>query len=126
MENNETILREDNLVYPIIASQEVGVCLPITVKPYAKIGLIKTKCCGPAVIRPGSKCCDGVKNGECAFTVTQKLRVNIPIICGAKAITGDNYVCCLEPCAELCDALEAVEYDEYGDSEEYEEEGETE
>lgn len=125
MGNNEAILREDNLGCALIERQEVEVCLPITVKPYTKTGPIKTKCCGAAIVKAGSRNCAGVKDGECSFTVTQKLRVEIPVVFGAKAMVGDTYVCCLNPCTNLYDDSaddEFGEHDKCYEDEEYDEE----
>ena len=112
MENNENILQGDHTACPLMGHHEVEICLPITIKPYAKTGPIKTKCCGAAVIRPGVKSCEGIKDGECCFTITQKLRVDIPIVFGAKSMTGDSYVCCSKHDTDFCEEKLVEDYEE--------------
>lgn len=80
---------------PVTTCQSAGVCVPVTVTPFAKAGRTQTICCGKPVITPNKTICAGIKNGSCTFTVTQDIRVTVPIEFGAVAATGDTYVSCL-------------------------------
>ena len=53
---------------PATGFQSLSVCAPVTVTPFAKSGVTKTKCCGDPVVRPGQETCPGIKNGSCHFT----------------------------------------------------------
>lgn len=85
---------------PVTACQSAGVCVPVTVTPFAKATRTRTICCGKPVITPGKITCAGVKNGSCTFTVTQDIRVTVPIEFGAVATVGDTYVSCLSVTTE--------------------------
>lgn len=80
---------------PAAAFQRASVCVPITVKPFATVGTPVTKCCGEPHVTPGRNTCDGTKNGECFFTITQEICVEIPVHFGANATHGDIFVNCL-------------------------------
>lgn len=74
--------------------QSASICVPVTVTPFARLGVTTTKCCGDPVVTPGRKACGGVKNGLCFFTITQKICVAVPVEFGAVATVGDSYVNC--------------------------------
>ncbi len=44
--------------------------------------------------------CSGVKNGSCAFTISQNICVQVPVEFGATAQVGDAYVNCSGATAE--------------------------
>jgi hypothetical protein len=79
---------------PAAAYQLLGVCVPVTVTPFANTGATVTKCCGEPSIVEGRNTCDGTKNGTCVFTVTQDICVEVPVEFGAVASVGDTYVNC--------------------------------
>ncbi len=79
---------------PTVAYQMSSVCVPVTVSPYAKAGMTYTKCCGNPVVTPGLNVCEGIKNGNCVFTLSQNICVEVPVEFGATAIVGDTYVNC--------------------------------
>lgn len=56
---------------PAVGYQRVGVCVPVTVTPFAETGTVVTHCCGDPVISSGAAPCGGKKNGTCTFTVSQ-------------------------------------------------------
>lgn len=89
-----------NETCPTIAYQMSSVCVPVTVSPFAKAGATSTKCCGKPVITTGRNTCGGVKNGQCVFTVSQKICVEIPVEFGATATVGDAYVDCIKDSAD--------------------------
>lgn len=80
------------------------VSVPVTVTPYAKVGVVKSKCCGKPVIIEGEKTPKGKVNGSCTFTIAQKICVEIPIEFGTETRIGDTYVACLGASDDdLCD-----------------------
>ena len=70
---------------PTVAYQMSSVCVPVKVMPYAKTGATFTKCCGNATVTPGIAVCDGIKNGICAFTISQNVCIAVPVEFGATA-----------------------------------------
>ena len=50
--------------------------------------LCKTRCTA------GKYICDGVKNGQCVFTISQDICVEVPVEFGAVACVVDAYVGC--------------------------------
>ena len=86
-----------------MAYQLSSVCVPVTVTPYAKAGTTITRCCSKPVVTAGKYICDGVKNGQCVFTVSQEICVEVPVEFGAAATVGDTYVACNDASAdEIC------------------------
>lgn len=77
-----------------IAYQQVRVCVPVTVTPYANQGDLTVSCYAEPIITPGIHKCKGHENGNCAFTITQNLCVSIPIEFGATASTGNPSIQC--------------------------------
>lgn len=81
------------------AFQSATICVPVTIAPFAKVGTIVTECCGrPEVSQKHTKC-KGVENGSCKFTISQKIKVEIPVEFGANTTVGGTFVeCeCLDP-----------------------------
>lgn len=78
--------------------QDVKVCIPVTIKPFGEVGNAKTECLGKPVVTPGCDGCPGKPGGVCKFTISQKLRVEVPVIFGARAEAGEASVEC--KCAE--------------------------
>jgi hypothetical protein len=74
--------------------QDVNVCIPITIKPFGEVGNAKTLCQGSPVVMAGSCSCMGNTGEVCMFTISQKLRVEVPVIFGARAEVGDAIVDC--------------------------------
>jgi hypothetical protein len=81
--------------------QLIDVRVPVTVKPFATIGTIVTRCCGEATITPGIDIDEGIIDGECNFTISQRLCVEVPVDFGADVEPGDTYVTCTgEDCSD--------------------------
>lgn len=78
--------------------QDVNVCIPVTIRPFGEVGNVKTHCEGRPFITQGCDHCPGKPGEVCKFTISQKLRVEIPVIFGAKAEIGETSVEC--GCAE--------------------------
>ena len=85
---------DTNQTCPTIAYQLSSVCVPVTVTPFAKAGITNPKCCTKPVVTPGQNTCNGIKNGQCVFTVSQDICVEVPVEFGAVATVGDTYVAC--------------------------------
>lgn len=84
----------ENQTCPTVAYQLSSVCVPVTVTPFAKAGMTMTKCCSRLTVTPGRELCNGVKGGQCVFTVSQDICVEVPVEFGAVAQVGDTYVAC--------------------------------
>lgn len=81
-----------------VGYQDVNVCIPVTIKPFGEAGNAKTQCLGKPVVTSGCDSCQGYPGGECKFTISQKLRVEVPVVFGARAEVGEASVDC--GCAE--------------------------
>lgn len=84
----------DSVGCSTVGYQDVTVSVPVTIKPFGEVGNAKTQCLGKAVISSGSDKCTGKTGEECKFTISQKLRVEVPVIFGARAEVGDATVDC--------------------------------
>ena len=74
------------------AFEEMNITVPVAVRGFADVGNVEFKCMGPSVI---TRNCDRTPGNPCAvskFTVSQRLRVDIPIDFGAKADVGEGHV----------------------------------
>lgn len=111
---SEPILKDiiEDQTCPAIGYQAATVCVPVTVTPFAKTGATFTKCCGSPVVVSGRNTCGGVKNGVCAFTISQDVCVAVPIGFGAVATVGDTYVNCSGATADdictHCDKIDPI------------------
>lgn len=81
-----------------VGFQDVSVSIPVTIRPFGEVGNAKTQCLGKAVVASGSDYCPGKPGEVCKFTISQKLRVEVPVIFGARAEVGEAVVDC--GCAE--------------------------
>lgn len=81
---------------PTTAYQEVDVCVPVTITPYATVGDTAVTCCGTPTITQGTATCAGTAGGTCSFTLTQRVCVAVPVIFGAEAAVGAYSVSCGE------------------------------
>lgn len=80
---------------PAVGSQSAAVCLPVTICPYATTGPATVHCCGKPTV---DKCCERCKGkpcGSCEFTITQVIRVDVPVEFGATVKTGETFVECI-------------------------------
>lgn len=110
--NRGALADTDEGTCPAVGFQRVGVCVPVTVSPFAHTGTTKTTCCGDPKVVSGEKPCAGKKNGVCTFTISQTICVEVPVRFGATAVVGDTFVDCLGASAEdicaNCRSEEAV------------------
>ena len=92
----KTTLAEDAETCPATGYQKIQVCVPVTIKPFANPGNTKTTCCGDPVVTAGINTCEGVMDGECSFTISQQLCIEVPVDFGATSTVGDAAVACGE------------------------------
>lgn len=100
--DNEKSLSEEQMT-AAKGYQTLITCVPVTVTPYAKPGETVTRCCGDPVVVAGETECDGVKNGNCHFTISQTLCIEVPVYFGATATTSEYYVDCVGASEKFCD-----------------------
>ena len=82
---------------PTTSYQEVDVCVPVTIAPYANVGEATVTCCGAPTITEGTASCAGTAGGTCSFTVSQRVCVAVPVTFGANTSAGDYRVNCGTP-----------------------------
>ena len=94
---------------PGVGSQFATVCLPVSIHPYAVTGPTVVNCCGEIQLTPSCSHCRGKVNGCCDFTITQTIKIDIPVEFGATVKIGDTFVECgclsgdsVEDCACHC------------------------
>ncbi len=95
--------KHDHDVCPALGFQDVVVGVPVEVRPFAKVGKVKTECIGKPVIDRSGKMCEGKHKEVCKFTISQKIRVEVPVIFGAKTEVGEAQIECKHHCLP-CDA----------------------
>ena len=93
----------DAVGYPTVGYQDVDVSVPVTVKPFGEVGNTKTQCIGKPVVCADHKEHRNTGCEVCRFTISQKLRVEVPVVFGARAEIGEITVDCgradhEEPC----------------------------
>lgn len=94
MLDDKTKTVPEDQVCPAVGYQSAAICVPVTVTPYAHTGAPFTECCGEPVVTSGENICCGIKNGSCCFTISQNIRVAVPVQFGAATTVGDAYVAC--------------------------------
>lgn len=99
---NEVETKEANCAR--VTSQTAKVCVPISIKPYARTGRVVVRCLGEMEIHHCPHC-EGKVDGSCEFTVSQVLKIDIPVEFGATVKTGATYVQCGRHEADEKDAL---------------------
>ncbi len=90
---------------PVLGSQEVLVGVPVEVKPFAHVGKVSAKCVGKPVIKHGTLNCEGRPGQVCKFTVSQKMKVEVPVMFGTKTKVGEAIIDC-----KHCEKLEMPEH----------------
>jgi len=80
--------------------QKIGVCVPITITPFAKVGAINVTCCGGATIST-TPCPENGPN--CTFYVSRSVCVEVPIVFGATGDPGTAVVSCGTASETECD-----------------------
>ena len=77
---------------PAKASEEVRVTVPVTVRAFADCDKVELHCIGGAVITKNCDDTPGRPDKVSKFTVSQKMRVEIPIVFGAECDVGEGHV----------------------------------
>ena len=72
--------------------EEARVTVPVAVRAFAVPGDVDIRCHGPAVVTRNSNVCPGVPCGSTIFTISQRIRLNIPIDFKAEAEVGESRV----------------------------------
>lgn len=74
----------------------LSICLPVKIIPCVEVKKIKVDCCGNALVVPHhhENCCNFNKNGDCEFTIVQKMKVEIPVEFSTQTIIEDPFVDC--------------------------------
>lgn len=95
---------EDNLRKPCEEENDIGcsekcymdisVGIPITIKPFGKLGNAKTQCLESSVVFDDIPECNQSKEQSCRLIVVQKLRVEIPVVFGANVEAEEIFVDC--------------------------------
>lgn len=90
-----------------VGYQDVNVCIPVTIRTFGEAGNAKTQCLGRAIISSGCDKCQGKPNNSCKFTISQKLRIEVPVIFGARAEVGEASTSCqYAETGDSCDICE--------------------
>jgi len=75
--------------------QNIGVCVPVTITPFAEVGPIDITCCGTATV--SNVPCPIGAPPSCTFYVRQTICAEVPISFSATGDPGDAVVSCGEP-----------------------------
>lgn len=81
--------------------RDVNVCVPVTITPEVNVGNARVKRIGKAEV--SDYCCGGKEETSCSFTISQKLRVEVPVDFDAKATPGKTFIDCDCDCGDCCD-----------------------
>lgn len=90
----EKTYKPEDETCPVLGFQDVMVGVPVEIKPFAHVGKVKTECMGKPIVKRGTANCDGKPGQTCKFTVSQKIRVEVPVIFGAKTKVGEASIDC--------------------------------
>ena len=79
-----------------IIEKFISVALPVKVTPSVDVKPVKAERCGRPIIIPGKqpRCEMGNRDGECEFTVIQKMKIEIPVRFKVRPEINDPYVDC--------------------------------
>ncbi len=83
-------------ICPGVIYQKASICVPVQVTFCAKAGSTKTTRKGTPIITKDCSSCHGVPNGNCQFTINQKLRIAVPVEIGTHSIIGNPSVVSLK------------------------------
>ncbi|MBR2973890.1 MAG: hypothetical protein IKC41_06765 [Clostridia bacterium] len=72
--------------------RDVCLCLPVNVTPDIKVGNISVKPMGRSEV--SDYCCGGREETSCSFTISQKLRIEVPVEFGVNVSTAETYIDC--------------------------------
>ena len=86
---------------PSNTCEEAAVTLPVEVRAFADVGDVELMCLGPVVVRRNSSDTPGRPCAVSKFTISQRMRVIIPVTFNAEADIGESHVE-FEPCSDPC------------------------
>ena len=78
---------------PTVSTHYTTVGVPVSIVPFANPGTISIQCCGAPEISVGTAPA-GEINGCCDFTISQTMRIEIPMVFGASVLMGETHVEC--------------------------------
>ena len=82
---------------PVLEKKELTISIPVSIKGFAEVGEVKTKCgCHETICGDD---CKGCHDAEDKFVITQKINVEIPLTFGAKTKVGEAIVDFDDECA---------------------------
>ncbi len=84
----------DTQTCPVVGTQKANVSVPVTISPFAFTGPAKVKCIGEPVVTCNNNV-KGKPNGMCNLTITQTLKIDVPVEFGAQVKFGDTFVDCI-------------------------------
>jgi hypothetical protein len=84
---------------PAVGTHYANVGVPVTVKPFAIPGPVTVECYGSPLMSQDEQC-RGKIGAVCHFTISQKIKIDIPVDFGAAIKVGETYVECDHFCAE--------------------------
>ena len=76
---------------PAVGYQEVDVCVPVTVKPFANVLTPKIKHVGTPVVCAGEGECRGGCGNICKFTISQKIKVLYKFHCKKETLFSNIF-----------------------------------
>ena len=77
---------------PTKSFQKIEISLPVTTKPFAKVGEIETKCCGDPELGTATALLNQSLGEELVFVIKQKICVEIPVTFGCETETKEMKV----------------------------------
>ena len=74
----------------------LSIALPVKVTPSVDVKPVKAETCGRPIITPSKhgRCDLGNKDGDCEFTIIQKMKLEIPVRFKVKTDIDDPFVDC--------------------------------
>ena len=79
-----------------IIEKFLSIALPVKVTPNVDVKPVKAETCGKPIITSNKhgKCELGNKDGECEFTIIQKMKIEIPVRFKLKTEVDDPFIDC--------------------------------
>jgi len=100
---NHGLLKHEKFIMdsgcPAKACEEALVTVPVEVRAFAEVQEVELTCVGSPVINRDSDVTPGCPGAVSKFTISQKLRVEIPIIFRAETEIGQDHVV-YSPCED--------------------------
>lgn len=94
--------------YSAVGFQDVVIGVPVEIKPFANVGKVHTECIGEPAISKNLCPCEEKCKETCKFVISQKIRVEVPVMFGAKTEVGKEIIDCKYngcACEEICESV---------------------